>query len=109
MNELNILKIKIHTTNGYDDVDVEINVPDDDNAGGTIEYYANVCKQAVQKMTSYVEHSEKPEVKQTIKEGNASPKQRQILLRNGYSDAQIDAMGQKEASEAVKEIFASKQ
>ena len=28
------MKIKIHTTNGYDDVDIEINVPDDDNAGG---------------------------------------------------------------------------
>lgn len=108
MNELNVVKIKIHTTNGYDNVDIELNVADDDNTAGTITYYAEVCKKAVQNMTEYVNMDNEQPVQQTIKEGNASPKQRSILLKNGYTEAQIDAMGQKEAAEAVKTIFESK-
>ena len=101
-------------SNGYDSI--KANVTLDFGNGGfhhntVITGILNDMKSIVQNVGN--EYITKNQVetsvnKTTEKIGNASPKQRQILLRNGYTESQIDAMGQKEASEAVKAIFESK-
>lgn len=98
------ITFRVKISNGYDVVEF------DTTNFSTALNYMGVFKQKIQKLQDYVSvpQGNTQPVQQPVKQGTASPKQRQILLRHGYTEAQIDAMGQKEAADAIKEIFSSK-